>query len=239
MEYRKREWKKYSKEYAVSHMRDLKIKGEVKVITDILKPKKGERVLDFGCNTGELCYILNKYFGVQTLGVDINGTAISIAKKKFPHLEFKKITPSSLNRLKKKFDAIVMMQVIEHLKTPDEQLKTLRELLTPKGRIIVSTPNKWAYFDKVKSRVLGKRFAYDPTHFHEFSPKTLRELFEGSGFEVKRVYTRGTAIIPFTRKIFGFGWGYPNYLIGGVLFISAKKLVKKLKKSKMSNETSE
>lgn len=224
IEYRKKAWRSYGSDYAKDHSREEKIEKEIFWIINLLNPKKRENVLDIGCNTGELCHILSKNYNIYAEGVDINESAINIAKKRYPKLRF---FAGNINNIKirKRYDVVIMMQVIEHLEEPEKMLKTVKEHLEDNGRIIISTPNKWAFVDKLKCKAVGKKFAYDPTHVQLFNPPNLKKLLENNGFTIEKIITRGTCLIPFLEKKFNLGWHFPNWLIGSTIILSAKKRV--------------
>lgn len=45
------------------------------------------RVLDLGCGAGDLCSLL-RHSGLQVVGLDLAGSALRIARERFPHLKF-------------------------------------------------------------------------------------------------------------------------------------------------------
>jgi SAM-dependent methyltransferase len=63
------------------------------------------------------------------------------------------------------FDAVVSLQVIEHLHSPQEFLGECARVLTPNGVLIVSTPNRLTFSPD------GLR---NPFHTFEFAPDELR-----------------------------------------------------------------
>lgn len=92
-------------------------------------------VLDYGCGNGELCayFDQSRYFGY-----DPDEEVISIAQNKYPAFRF----VHSLEVIKeKRFSAIILLAVIEHVESISELLKNLSNSLTENGRIILTTPN--------------------------------------------------------------------------------------------------
>ena len=88
------------------------------------------------------------------------------------------------------YDCVLMLDVIEHLLSPEDFVDLLREssAASPDTKLIVSTGNV-AF---VVTRFLhlagmfnyGKRGILDITHTRLFTFATLRRLFEQAGFEV-------------------------------------------------------
>lgn len=99
-----------------------------------------ENVLDVGCGSGYGSYLLSQKSG-SVLGIDICEDAIQYANSKYKN---KNLTYSSkdINVLEAKFDIITCFEVIEHielLNIPDF-LESLRNRLTPNGKLYISTP---------------------------------------------------------------------------------------------------
>jgi SAM-dependent methyltransferase len=101
---------------------------------------------------------------VNTLGLDVSwGT-----------LETVEFAPHS-------FDAITMLQVLEHLSDPRQTLQQVRELLRPGGVLMVEVPN----IDCWPVKLLGRRHRhFAKHHFTFFALKTLSALLRDCGYEV-------------------------------------------------------
>ena len=88
------------------------------------------------------------------------------------------------------YDAIVLADVIEHLRAPENVLRGLLPKLSPSGRIVLSVPNvaHWS----VRLSLLRGRFRYeetgllDRTHLRFFTRETLRELIGNVGLVIER-----------------------------------------------------
>lgn len=103
---------------------------------------KGQRfrLLDIGCGTGDILYFLNPAYG---LGIDSSSEMIKIAKKKYKkirNLEFatRDIEESVPN---KKFDYIILLDVVEHLTDISRAFKNISNMMTSKTSLIVSMAN--------------------------------------------------------------------------------------------------
>jgi 2-polyprenyl-3-methyl-5-hydroxy-6-metoxy-1,4-benzoquinol methylase len=90
-------------------------------------------VLDYGCGVGKLA----QFWGASHYcGVDRDIESISLAARLNPGYRFVTVLPSG-----EYFDAIVLLAVIEHVREPSELLERLRDMLTPEGLIILTTPH--------------------------------------------------------------------------------------------------
>jgi len=110
-------------------------------VKEIIKENvwKGKKVLDVGCGTGFFSNSIAK-LGANVTGIDFSQSAILIAKKmhSHPNLEFRQLDVSNINE---KFDVIVSIGTLEHMDEPLEILKKMKKNLTPKGKIIITSPN--------------------------------------------------------------------------------------------------
>lgn len=101
---------------------------------------KGKTVLDAGCGTGELPFLITKRGAKKVLGIDYSAPAIEVARKTHKHknLSFEN---SDLKNVKGKFDVIVSLGTLEHLDDPFSALKILKSKLNRGGHIIITCPN--------------------------------------------------------------------------------------------------
>ena len=123
----------------------------MKIILDHLMKKRNEQVvyyinkaidiLELGCGTAPIINILKK--DQKYTGVDLNKKVISKLKNKFPNHTFFKIDISKEKvTSKEKFDLILLVAFIEHLKNPDFLLENINKNLKNNGRIVMTTPTK-------------------------------------------------------------------------------------------------
>lgn len=104
----------------------------------------GSYVLDVGCGPGILCRTLKlKKPKTKVVGVDFSDYIINrnkiIDKKieiQYIHHDIRKPFPFN-----KKFDAIIMTEVLEHLKKPEQVLSNLLEYLKLGGIFILTCPH--------------------------------------------------------------------------------------------------
>ena len=81
---------------------------------------------------------------------------------------------------KRKFDRIVLIQVLEHVYEPLQLLGQLRERLRPEGSVAVAVPN----WNSPLRLLLGKRWPSFkvPEHLMYFDRESLRQAFLRNGF---------------------------------------------------------
>ena len=108
------------------------------------KSLKDIEILDLGCGGGLICEPLAR-LGAKVTGVDFVKKNIIIAKKhaKISNLKINYINQNlSSIKINKKFDVVLMLEVIEHMNNWKSVIKKIIPLLKPKGKIILSTINK-------------------------------------------------------------------------------------------------
>ena len=121
----------------------------------ITKHISGKSALDFGCGTGRSTRFLKK-LGFTTVGIDISQDMLDYAKEIDPTGEYAIVTDANYNQLEcGKFDLIQSIFTFDNIPVWVKRtniLKSLSELLTPTGKIILldSNPeiykNEWASF---------------------------------------------------------------------------------------------
>lgn len=133
--YRKGEQAHYTKlllsKKAISHEK-IEIMAEIQW--------KDKKVLDIGCGTGELAYLIAKKGAKNVVAVDYSTEAIVIAKQAYQHKNLR-YECVDVSLIKDTFDVITLVGVLEHIDEPFVLLKRLKTLLKPKGSIIVTCPN--------------------------------------------------------------------------------------------------
>jgi len=96
---------------------------------------KTKSVLEFGCGTGDLIAFLNPK---KAAGFDPSAEMIKIAKTKHKKVKFDyRLSFFS----KQKYDYIFMSDVIEHLEYPEKEFKTIKNLMSKKGKLLVTMAN--------------------------------------------------------------------------------------------------
>ncbi|SPP65621.1 class I SAM-dependent methyltransferase [Nitrospira lenta] len=156
------------------------------------EPGTDVRLLDIGCSSGALLRsAMTHGFGAE--GVEPAAQAAEFAQstglKVFHgYLEAARFPASS-------FDAVTLMEVIEHLPDPGALLKEVGRILKPNGMLVVGTGNgvSWTV------RLIGARWGYFQVaahggHISFFNPLSLAMLAGRCGFEIERSETRRVSL---------------------------------------------
>ena len=140
---------------------------------------KNRVVLDIGCGIGYGAKIL-KEVAKKVVGVDYSKETIFFARSHYSHsnVHFAVMDIEALGFKDSKFDTVVAIEVVEHIRDHNRLMETVREVLTDEGVLVLSTPNR--NFHIMDER--GLRFK-DPYHINLLGFSRLRRLlslhFEG------------------------------------------------------------
>ncbi|MGA2191999.1 MAG: class I SAM-dependent methyltransferase [Nitrospirota bacterium] len=146
----------------------------------------GSRVLDVGCDTGNLGMAI-KARGSSVDGIEMDHEAAEEAAKKLDRVTCGSIEEEGIN-FNGPYDYIVFADVLEHLVHPEAVLERIKPLLKKKGMVIASLPNVANF--RVRLGLLAGRFEYtetgilDRTHLRFFTRKTGERLFIKSGYRL-------------------------------------------------------
>lgn len=152
-------------------------------------------VLDIGCRDGTLTSMYAA--GRRVTGVDIDSDALAVARDKHGiDTHHVNLNVTGLPFEDGTFDAVVAGEVLEHLQFPDVAVREIHRVLKPGGVVVGSVPNAFRLRNRVEF-LLGRNFEQDPTHLHQFSPRSMRTLLGAfRGVEISFVEGRRLWISP-------------------------------------------
>lgn len=160
------------------------------LVIDLVPP--GSIVLDVGCASGYVARALLDRGAKAVDGIELDPVDAEAARAACRTVIVGSVEdPTTIERLTDgTYDAIVLADVVEHLRHPEEALRTLVPKLRSGGRIVLSVPNvaHWS----VRVGLLRGRFRYedvgllDRTHLRFFTRETLLELLDDAGLRLER-----------------------------------------------------
>lgn len=149
----------------------------------------GKRVLDVGCDTGNLAEVLAER-GCRVTGIEANPGAARRAAGRCERVVVGDVETLDLGSELggETFDVIVFGDVLEHLKDPLQTLKNLEPFLRPEGYVVASIPN--VAHGSVRLALMQGKFPYtrlgllDDTHLRFFTRESVERLFGDAGLLV-------------------------------------------------------
>ena len=151
--------------------------------------RKTNKILDVGCGIGYFLEVA-KERGWDVYGTEYTDEAIEICEKK--GITMHKGILKSENYVEESFDIITSFEVIEHINNPIPELTNFHKLLRKGGLVYLTTPNF--------NSILRYRLKSDynvicyPEHLSYYTPKTLKNAFLNTGFQMKKIETTGFSL---------------------------------------------
>jgi SAM-dependent methyltransferase len=158
-------------------------------------PRAG-RLLEVGCAYGFFLAEAAAYF--DATGIEISEAAASRARSAGLAVEPGQVTAPWL-AAREPFDAVAMLDVIEHLSDPADTLRLLRDRMRPGSALLLSTGD-WG---SLLARAMGRswRLLTPPQRLWFFSARTLTKLLARHGMRVIDV-ARPAKVVPLGLALF-------------------------------------
>src|SRR5579871_6519508 len=99
-------------------------------------------ILDIGCGTGYRTYQLSKEKNAKAIGIDISKENISLAQKRYPHIQFKSVNAEDTKFKKNSFDEIYAIDVLEHVDNLDAVINEIYRILKNNGTLKIIVPGE-------------------------------------------------------------------------------------------------
>jgi 2-polyprenyl-3-methyl-5-hydroxy-6-metoxy-1,4-benzoquinol methylase len=148
------------------------------------------RVLDVGCGPGTMIGFLGQKH--ECVGTDLSERQIQYGRETYgtASSRFFAAPPSALPEEEGPFDAVTLVELIEHLDPAlvDETIRQALERLRPGGKLVLTTPNfrsAWPLIEAMINRF--SEVTYDFQHINKFHPARLLRLLESYGLQHARV----------------------------------------------------
>lgn len=176
-----------NKTYDYRKMGDLKnIEGRLRrgeeIMYEVARYKDGGRLLDIGCNRG---FILANAaaWGWEAHGIEIVPWATKLVEREFDvkiyNCRLQEVDPPFEDGY---FDAITMMDVVEHFHEPVKDLSEVRRILKDDGFLLLNTPDIGSAYAKIGG--YERMFRVPEQHLYLYDRKTLKAMLDKTGFEI-------------------------------------------------------
>lgn len=165
-----------------------------RLIAEQIPEGQGRLALDVGCGPGIFSRLLvDKGWTIDAL--DANAQNLqhldNLARNVYEGDVLQVLAQLPTNR----YDFVLALELIEHLPRPQGKalLRELRRVLSPTGRLLLSTPNRYSpegligYYLNEKFRGARRWQAWDPSHVYIYSSPEILSLLRREGFSVDTV----------------------------------------------------
>ncbi len=156
----------------------------VAMLAEATLPASARSLLDVGCGQGALSLRL------ADRGFDVDALDMYDRCQCKDRVRFQRATVETA-QFDRRFDAITLVEVLEHLESPFAVLRRCVEWLKPGARLFVTTPNVDSDFSRAWFMLRGHHWYFDEhrrandghiTPVHDFQ---LREFCERAGLEME------------------------------------------------------
>ncbi len=177
-------------------------KQRVDFFLEMMKNSKRKKILDIGCQSGDVCYQLYEN-GHEPYGIDVVEEVIDTARDKYPKIDFRVgDCETQLSFEDKFFDVVWAGDLIEHIHFTDTFINEVNRVLKLGGLFILTTP----MHNRLKSIIISlynfeEHFNPEFPHLRFYTLKSLRRVLETRGFRIVRVKYLGR-IQPFAKSMF-------------------------------------
>jgi 2-polyprenyl-3-methyl-5-hydroxy-6-metoxy-1,4-benzoquinol methylase len=154
---------------------------------------RGGTLLDLGAAGGELGGAVRDQFA-RTIGFEYNVSCLPDLRAHFDQALVTDL--EKVRKLPSGMQAIVIADVLEHLRDAPALLSLIRQSLTPDGKLFISVPNIANI--TVRLGLLFGIFEYrergilDNTHVRFYTKRTIRREIENAGFRILSI--RGSSV---------------------------------------------
>jgi 2-polyprenyl-6-hydroxyphenyl methylase/3-demethylubiquinone-9 3-methyltransferase len=199
--------------------------------------------LEVGCGGGRYTSVLG-YTGNNITGIDFNEGLLKEARQRIDELGFKNVqlhyadAYQYLKHNRGKFDIVLALDVIEHMRDPQEFCRLAHDSLSDKGVLGIIVPNGYSlaelgshtFSDLINEKVFKREFPEGWTHIQRFSLRSIKKIVKNAGFN--KISVKNTFCLT-PLFIFGFRGrlasynvkiadGFPSFLAGGWLLFCEK-----------------
>jgi SAM-dependent methyltransferase len=142
---------------------------------------QGGRLLEIGCGFGYLLGGVAEYMPSvwQLHGTDISPQAAAVAQRRLPAAHVVAADIQQGIPFQGQFDALIAVNVLEHLPEPERGAQALASAVRPGGVVVVHLPT---ISSALSGWIYARTYESDPTHVYRPSGAQLNRLLEDAGF---------------------------------------------------------
>ena len=140
------------------------------------------KLFEIGCGAGRFLSLAQKR-GWKVEGIELSATLVEQSRKFNPEANIHHGDFIQMNDfLEKYYDAVVALDVIEHIIAPAVFIQRIHQILRPGGILLLQTPNAVSL-----RSILHKEhwnMLIPEYHFHLFSTRGITKILKSNGFEI-------------------------------------------------------
>jgi hypothetical protein len=177
------------------------------------------KVLEIGCFSGQFVHEV-RTLGIDAFGFDINSSAIQFGNNTF--FDGKQYLYDNLASVYNTVDAIILIDVLEHIDDPNEFLNQIPDRIK---YVFISSPDP--------KRILFDKTDFPPHHVTRVHPLSINSILSVKGFTLD-VLIYQSSLLLFIRNLIGrvkYGWnkkfytGSKVYKVNSLLFDNLYKKI--------------
>jgi SAM-dependent methyltransferase len=147
--------------------------------------KEDARILEVGAGTGSNLAMLQGFGQLEAIEPD--GAARALASRRGGFAVGGGLLPDQIDLPDRRYDLVVLLDVLEHVEDDHNSLRVLRDKLAPGGRMVLTVPAApWLWS------------AHDVAHHHKrrYTAPMFRSAIRAGGFRVRHMSHFNTLLYP-------------------------------------------
>jgi ubiquinone/menaquinone biosynthesis C-methylase UbiE len=172
--------KSYEKEYVEAEQSNAWFIKRKELIYALLKKyDRKSKILEIGCGSGYILDYLQKHGFKGVQGVDSSKEFLKYYRN------VRKSTKLAVE--KEKYDIILLLDVLEHVKEEGALLRKIHAMLKPKGMLLTSVPAymcMWSYHDELNQ------------HYRRYTRTNLNAVLQKNKFSIKKSTYWNSIMLP-------------------------------------------
>jgi SAM-dependent methyltransferase len=160
-------------------LQDEMLAQHARTLASLEKIVQPGRLLDVGSGPG---FLLKTARERSWHAVGLDPSPFAVAQAQRGGFEAHQGMLEEVDLPERSFDALALLQVIEHVTDPRPLLAACRRLLKPGGAVVVATPNPASMLARAKRE--GFNYWIPPVHCVWYTPRALTMVLRRAGFRV-------------------------------------------------------
>lgn len=181
-----------------------------------LNLKRGSKIIDMGCGTGELTKKLKDFGFTNISGYDISKNCIFMARKNYKGIDFQVKDIENTKLKSNSVDYLLYCGILHHFTKMEKAIKEAKRILRKQGKVFVFEPNAvnpvlWLFRNE-KSPFKSEKLKTPNERF--LTKAQIKRAFEREGFKIIKLdcvsgvsYTKD-----YFKRLFPFPFFYMVYL---------------------------